>query len=306
MKIVSIYICHMKILLTGVNGLLGSQLVQLLLMQGYTVIGTGRGPDRRSFSNSAHYTYYETDICNDVSIQYIFEKETPDIVVHAAAMTQADECELHPEKCERVNVQATTQLLVSAETCGCHFIYLSTDFVFDGEKGDYTEIDEPCPLSIYGFSKLKSEAIVETSTVPWTIVRTCLVYGKVYESGRGNIISWVKQNLENNQSIKVVNDQWRTPTYVMDLASGILKIIQKRATGIYHIAGPDKLSPLLMAYKTADYFGFNKSLIIPVNASNFTQPARRPLLTGLNITKAIAELGYYAVGFEEGLHNMYA
>ncbi len=306
MKIVSNYICHMKILLTGVNGLLGSQLAQILLEQGYKVIGIGRGPASCKFTATEEFCYYEADISNDFSMQQIFEKETPDIVVHAAAMTQADECELYPEKCELINVQATTQLLVSAEACSKHFIYLSTDFIFDGEKGDYSEADEPGPLSTYGFSKLKSEAIVETSTITWTIVRTCLVYGKVTEGGRGNIISWVKQNLENHQSIKVVDDQWRTPTYVIDLAMGILLIIQQKASGIFHIAGPDKLSPLQMAYKTADNFGLNKDLIVPVNASNFSQPARRPLKTGFNISKAKKELGFSPIGFDEGLQKMYS
>jgi dTDP-4-dehydrorhamnose reductase len=241
-----------------------------------------------------------------MQVQQLFEAEQPDVVVHAAAMTQVDDCELQHEKCFEVNVQGTSQILVDAELVCKHFIYVSTDFVFDGEKGNYTEEDEASPLSWYGFTKLQAEAVVESSTIPWAIVRTCLVYGETVDGTRSNIITWTKKNLEEGKPIKVVNDQVRTPTYVVDLAKGILLVIEKKATGIFHIAGKDILTPYQMALATASHCGLSKTLIEEVTAATFTQPAKRPPLTGFDITKAKNELGYAPLSFEEGLQAMLA
>lgn len=293
----------MKILVTGANGLLGQQLVELLLQEGYTVIALGRGESRLSFESHNSLTYYNADITNAEHTAAIIAKETPVVIVHAAAMTQVDECQLNQSACESVNVYATAALLSAAET-SCHqFIYISTDFVFDGEQGDYKEDDHLNPISWYGFTKVQAESMVETSDIDWTIIRTCLVYGKT-TGGRSNIISWVKQSLSSGKPIKVVNDQWRTPTYVGDLAKSILLVIQKKATGIYHISGKDKLTPYDMALKTAAFYQLDASLIEKVDASTFTQPARRPPKTGFDITKARTELGYEPLSFDEGLAAM--
>lgn len=232
-------------------------------------------------------------------------RERPEVVVHAGAMTQVDECEQNPEACEKVNVQGTAQLLVDAEALGSHFIYVSTDFVFDGEKGRYTEEDEPGPVSFYGFSKLQAEAMVQTSELPWTIVRTCLVYGNTLQGTRSNIISWVKGSLEQGKSIKVVSDQWRTPTYVADLARGIGLVIARKATGLFHIAGKDILSPYEIALQTAAYFQLDASRIEKVDASSFSQPGKRPPKTDFVIEKARQVLGYEPVLFTEGLKRMF-
>jgi dTDP-4-dehydrorhamnose reductase len=129
------------------------------------------------------------------------------------------------------------------------------------------------------------------------------VYGNT-PGGRPNIISWVKQSLEAGKPIKVVSDQWRTPTYVEDLARGILLLIQKNATGIYHLSGRDTLSPYGMALETAALAGLDASLIERVDAATFSQPAKRPPVTGFDITKAVTELGYDPLSFAEGLRRM--
>jgi len=296
----------MKIMVTGANGLLGQHLVKLLVREGYPVVATGRGASRLPASLAAQCTWYDTDITDEWAVHELFVKEAPEVVVHAAAMTQVDECQLNQERCEAVNVKATAQLVLEAEAASRHFIYLSTDFVFDGGKGDYSEDDHLNPVSWYGFTKVQAESVVETSETPWAIVRTCLVYGDVLEGTRPNIISWVRQSLEQKKPIKVVCDQWRTPTYVEDLARGLLLVIQKKATGIYHISGKDRLSPYEMALKTAAGAGLDASLIEKVDASTFKQPAKRPPATGFNITKAVTELGYAPGSFEDGLTRMFA
>ncbi len=296
----------MKILITGANGLLGQHLTNLLLQQGYTVIATGKGEDRLHPEGwGDKYTWRTLDITDSIDVQTVMSAEQPDVVVHAAAMTQVDECELHAEQCERINVIGTSQVLVDAEIYSKHFIYVSTDFVFDGEQGNYKEEDDLKPVSYYGFTKMQAEAIAETSTIPFAIVRTCLVYGNTLAGTRSNIITWVKSSLEQDKPIKVVADQWRTPTYVEDLAKGIILIIEKKATGIYHISGKDLLTPYDMAIQTASHFGLDKSRIEKVDAATFTQPGRRPPKTGFVIEKARKELGYEPLTFEEGLKKMF-
>ena len=295
----------MKVLVTGANGLLGQHLVKQLLENNYHVIATSRGDSRFPFESTPQFTYYSMDITNPFQLHEVMSKEKPEVVIHAAAMTQVDDCEKNPSVCERVNVQGTSQVLTDAEIYSNQFIYISTDFVFDGETGNYTEDDELKPINLYGFTKMQAEAIVQTSEIPWAIVRTCLVYGNVLTGTRSNIITWVKESLEQGKEIKVVSDQWRTPTLVDDLAKGILLIIQKRAQGIFHLSGKDFLTPYDMALHTAGLFKLDKSRIEKVDAATFKQPGRRPLKTGFVIEKARRELGYEPISFEDGVKKLF-
>ncbi len=295
----------MKVLVTGANGLLGQHLVKLLLDSEYAVIATGRGVDRLAFVNIPKYIYYEADLLDEIAIYQIFAKEKPDIVVHAGAMTQVDECEAQRELCENIIVKATAMIAMYAEEFSEHLLYISTDFVFDGEKGNYSEDDHCNPISWYGFTKVQAETIVEASSLNWTIVRTCLVFGNTLQGTRKTIVSWVKDSLEKNETIKVVNDQWRTPTYVEDLAKGILLAIQQQAVGIFHISGADWLTPYDIAIRTARHFKLNETLIEKVDATVFKQTAKRPPRTGFDISKARKELGYEPISFEEGLARMH-
>jgi dTDP-4-dehydrorhamnose reductase len=293
-----------KVLVTGANGLLGQHMIKVLLHKNYQVIATSRGESRLPFQPSDNYTYHEMDVANAMDTLSVMSLEKPDVVVHAAAMTQVDDCELRPQQCEKINVQGTSQILTDAETFSSHFIFISTDFVFDGEKGNYSEEEDTKPISLYGFSKLQAESMVQTSTIPFAIVRTCLVYGNLLKGTRSNIISWVKESLEQGKTIQVVSDQLRTPTYVEDLANGIALIIEKKATGIYHISGKDWLTPYDIAIKTANKFHLDISKIVKVDASTFKQPGRRPLKTGFVIEKARKELGYEPMSFDEGLEKL--
>ena len=131
-----------------------------------------------------------------------------------------------------------------------------------------------------------------------------MVFGNILVGSRNNIISLVRENLENNKPIKVVSDQWRTPTYVEDIAKGIILVLQKQATGIYHISGEEGMSPYEMALATADYLQLDKSMITKVDADTFSQPAQRPLRTGFVISKAKKELGFQPLSFTEALRKM--
>lgn len=294
----------MKVLITGANGFLGQHLIRLLLEQtGCSIVAAGRGESRLPFRD-ARVTYCKMNLAEPVEVYAAFDTYPPDVVVHAGAMTQVDECENNSDEAFRINVGGTTSVIVSAEKHKSFLIFVSTDFVFDGKKGNYSEEDENGFVNWYGQTKGHAENLVKQSETAWSIIRTCLVYGNAVD-GRSNITSWVKESLEQNKKINVVNDQFRTPTYVEDLAKGILLVIQKKAKGIYHISGEEVLTPYEMALQVAGHLSLDKALIEKTDASSFKQTAARPARTGFDISKAKKELGYLPIPFSEGLKKMY-
>lgn len=295
----------MKVLVTGANGLLGQYLIRDTVSAGHDVIATGRGSNRLPDYADITYTYVPLDITNKEAVHEAIEKIHPSIIIHAAAMAQPDACELDKTACWNTNVDATAYITEAAEKINSRLIYISTDFVFDGDNGPYKEEDDPQPINYYGESKLAAEQIIQSSKTDWAIVRTVLVYGNILAGTRSNVVTWVKDNLDNKKNIKVVNDQIRTPTYVEDLSKAIVLIADKNAKGIYHISGKEVFTPYEMAVQVADYFGLDKSLMEKVDAAIFTQPAKRPLKTGFIIDKAEKELGYTPVSFKEGIRKMF-
>jgi dTDP-4-dehydrorhamnose reductase len=295
----------MNVLVTGANGFLGFYLIQQLLEKDFDVIATGKGACRLPFTNHNRFVYAEMDFTDPYSVHDVFQKYHPAIVIHGGAITKPDECELNQWQAYLVNVEGTVTVLLNAAENKSYFIFLSTDFIFDGEKGMYKEMDTPNPVNCYGRTKLEAEEAVKEYEYDWAIVRTVLVYGKPILS-RSNILTIVKEKLEKGETYNVLDDQVRTPTYVEDLAKGILKLIENRAKGVYHLSGKDVMTPYQMACKTAEHLGLDKKLIRRVTASDFSQPARRPLLTGFDISKARAELGFEPVSFAEGLIKMFS
>ncbi len=290
----------MRLLITGSNGLLGQKLVQLLAHQpDVELMATAVGPNRLPFTEG--YTYTTMDITDPAGIQTVFQSFKPTHVIHTAAMTNVDQCEEDPAGCEALNVQAVANLIEACKQQKSFLCHLSTDFIFDGADGPYTEEGIPNPVSIYGESKLKAEQLVQASGLRWAIARTILVYGIVADMSRTNIILWVKKSLEEGKEIKVVTDQFRTPTLAEDLAMGCWLIVKKEAEGIFNISGKDFLTPYEMAIKTAEYFKLDKSLIKQADSSTFTQKAKRPARTGFVLDKAIKVLGYQPHSFEEGI-----
>lgn len=290
----------MKILVTGANGFLGHYLVRKLLETGFTVIGTGKGTCRLPYGDNPQFHYAEMDFTDPFAVHDVFEEYTPNVVIHAGAMSKPDDCELQQWQAYTVNVEGTVTLLMNAAEHRSFFLFVSTDFVFDGERGMYTEDDAPAPVNYYGKTKLEAEDAVKEYALDWAIVRTVLVYGKPL-TGRSNILSIVKEKLEKGETYNVVDDQSRTPTYVEDLADGIAAIILKKATGLYHLSGRNVMTPYAMSCMAAEYLGLNKSLIRRVTAADFSQPARRPPRTGFVIDKACRELGFQPLTFADGL-----
>jgi dTDP-4-dehydrorhamnose reductase len=289
----------MRILVTGANGLLGQKLVGLLQKDNSIhLIATAKS---KLIPNPGKGEYQSLDVTNSTEVDKVISSAKPDVVINTAAMTQVDECELNHETCWKANVFSVQNLVKACVKQGTHLIQLSTDFIFDGTQGPLDENAIPNPISYYGSSKLAAEKLVMESSVSWCIIRTVLVYGVAEGLNRANIISWVKKSLEENKTIRVVTDQWRTPTLAEDLAMGCYLAAKRKANGIYNISGKDFLNPYQMAVRTAEFFNLDKTLIVKADASNFSQPARRPPRTGFIIDKATRDFGYQPHSFDEGL-----
>jgi dTDP-4-dehydrorhamnose reductase len=279
-----------KIFITGANGLLGQKLVnQLAEKGGYQIFASGKGECRLPGDG---FEYVSLDITDAAQVEKSLVDIKPNIIIHGAAMTNVDQCELKQEECYDANVNATRYLIQAAVKCKAHFIFVSTDFIFSGEEGPLDENAKASPVNYYGETKLVGEQLVMACQTKWSIARTVLVFGIAHDMSRTNIVLWVKSSLEAGKEIQVVDDQFRTPTLAEDLAAGCILIAEQEAEGVFNISGPDFLTPYEMANITADFFGLNKNLIKRSDSSTFTQSAKRPLKTGFIITKAQEELGF--------------
>ena len=289
-----------KILITGANGLLGQKLIDLYLTKpDKTLIATAKGDCRYPHRNN--FIYASLDITNQQEVEEVINRFQPDCVINTAAMTNVDVCETEKEACDALNVEAVKYLADACKKVNAHFIHISTDFIFDGENGPYSEEAEALPLSYYGWSKLKGEDMVKTHANSWAILRTVLVYGVVHDMSRSNIVLWAKGALEKGQTINVVDDQFRTPTLAEDLAMGCFLAEDQQAQGIYNISGKDFMNIFELVNAIANYYELDASLIKRSSSTNLNQPAKRPPITGFKLDKAMRELNYQPHSFSEGL-----
>jgi dTDP-4-dehydrorhamnose reductase len=294
----------MKLLVSGANGFLGHYLCELLLQKGHQVLATGRGPCRLPFLLHDNFSYSPMELTDVEQIRTVVSTYAPHHLIHAAAIGKPDECELNQPLATAINTLGTSYILAAANQIGAGICYVSTDFVFDGLEGNYLENSTRKPVNHYGQTKFEAELLVEQFPGKWSIVRTVLVYGRPM-TGRDNLLTIVRDKLLKGERYQVVNDQVRTPTYVGDLAEGICKIIELDQQGIFHLSGEEILTPYEMATQAARYLELDGSLLIKTNSSQFLQPAKRPLVTGLNITKAKQVLGFNPINFETGLKKTF-
>ena len=288
------------VLVTGSNGLLGQKITEnILLNKQFNLVATSKGSNRYPVKEG--YTYAEMDILDAGQVRNVVAQYKPDAIIHTAAMTNVDTCQVEKELARALNVDALKTLVAVCETMNIQLVHLSTDFVFDGEEGPYEESARPNPLSYYGQTKVEAETLVQNSHCRWSIIRTILVYGIVKDMSRSNIVLWAKNALEKAAPLNVVNDQWRMPTLAEDLAWACLKAVEKEVTGIYHISGKDMMSVSELVSRVADYFGLDKSLMTEVSSATLNQSAGRPKRTGFILDKAMRDLDYRPHSFEEGI-----
>jgi len=290
-----------KIVITGSNGLLGQKLVKLLKTKSeFEIYALSKGPNR--LFNAKGYTYYNIDLTHFEPLQDCLNEIQPDVIIHTAAMTNVDACELEQEDCDRINVDLVSEIAAYCQRNDCYLVHLSTDFVFDGNKGSvYKEEDLPNPVNHYGLSKLRSERVIEEAGIRCAILRTILVYGLVDGNDRNNIVLWVKNSLEQAKHINVVTDQLRMPTLSDDLAQACWLALEKEANGVFNVSSSVLMSIYDIALAVADLYGLDKKYIHPVDSNALVLPAKRPFSTGFDLNKSIVKINLPSYSFHERL-----
>ena len=273
----------MRILVTGAGGLLGSAVASL---------ATTRFEVFSAFNEHLpiNGTPVKLDLLDKEETVAVVAKTRPDAVVHAAALTDVDRCEREYDLAERVNRQATRTLSESARKASAYFLYISTDYVFDGEKGLYREDDQTNPISVYGLTKLRGEQSVEASGTEFCIARGSVIYGAHPAAGKVNYALWLLENLRKGEHVRVLRDQHVSPTLNLSFAEMILEALERRQTGIFHMAGASRVSRYDFAIALAGAFGLDSSLVEPVTMDEMKWVAKRPRDSSLDVSKATSLL----------------
>ncbi len=289
-----------RILITGANGMLGQRTTAFYSrQQNIELLPTSVEPN----SYDGFDEYKQCDITNRTEFKKLIFDFCPDFIIHTAAFTNVDLSESERETAWRTNVKAVEYISEVARVIDAHIIHISTDYIFDGKNGPYSEKAKPNPIGYYGRTKLASENVLKLSGAIFTVLRTNVLYG-VAENSRQDFVRWVVDSLSNNKKINIVTDQINNPTFLEDIVQAISKIIEFRKPGIFNIGGQEFLSRYEFTQRIADYFKLDKDLVKPILTDELKQPARRPLNSGLIILKAESELGYKPHSIEESFSVM--
>ena len=270
----------MKILVTGASGLLGSKVAELAFSEGHEVYSAFN-------QHTINYGYpVKMDLTDLDSCRRVFENARPEAVVHSAALTNVDLCEVEKETAWRINVYGTELIARLCKEFNCFMVFISTDYVFNGEKGLYSEEDQPDPINYYGYTKLKAEEAVRSILNDYCIVRTSVIFGSKPAAGKINFALWVLESLKQKRKINVVIDQINSPTLNTNLAEAILEILDRKLMGLYHIAGATPISRYDFACLLAEEFKLERELIQPTTSDKINWVAKRPKNASLNVAKA--------------------
>lgn len=280
----------MRALIIGATGFIGSYLHGTFKKK-YEVTGTSTYDG--NFRNLDMSKFDKT--CK------ILKEINPDVICLPAGMTNLDYVEKHPAESRKVNVLGTKNIADYCKSRNCRLIFFSSDAVFNGKKGPYSENEKPNPVSVYGRQKLEAEDIVKKLD-DFVIIRTSSVYG--WDKKRLNFVSRLIESLKSNKEFKAPIDQYYTPTYVLDLANAALRLAGKEFNGVYNITGPDFMNRYEIALNVCKIFKLKKELVIPVKSPQLGQAAKRPKYGGLVNKKAVKELGIKLRSLKEGLNAM--
>lgn len=287
----------MKLLVTGGSGLLGLALA----------IESVRFGDIVYSGFNKHQTTegipLPLDITNPEAIEHTIRKIKPDVIIHSAAMTHVDLCEENPQQATLINVEGTRNIVKEAVKYGSYLVYVSTDYVFSGEKGCYKENDGPRPINHYGVTKLEGEKIV-SSHPNHCIVRPSVIYGSRPAAGKENFVLWVIKQLRETKPIHILTDQIVSPTLNTNLAEMIHEITERRLTGIYHLSGASSISRYDLTKKIAYEFNLDQSLITPVTSDTMRWAARRPMNSSLDVSKASETLKNKPMKIDQALNSL--
>ncbi len=281
----------MKAVIIGASGLVGFHLFSACKERGWDVVGT-------------YHNFVQPDLTflelQDVdAVRFLLSASQPEVVFLPAYLSNVDYCELHPDETYQINVVGSLNVAIAATEIGAKLVFYSSDYVFDGENGAYTEQDSPNPICVYGHQKLEIEQKIARLSDNHLILRITVVYG--WESQGKNFISRLIKTLSSNQTIKVPQDQIGSPTLVNDIAEASCRLIETNASGVFHVAGIDLVDRYQFALEAAKIFGLPSESIIPVMTSDFGQAARRPLKAGMNCDRISQRINWQLRGISEGV-----
>jgi dTDP-4-dehydrorhamnose reductase len=281
---------------TGASGLLGNRTVQLANNDDWTVIPTHN-------IKPLHPNSLKLDITDATGVLNLMAEVEPDVVVHAASETNVDKCEIEKERAWKINDYGTCNIADACQKVHAKLIYISTDYVFDGEKGLYNEEDKPNPVNYYGLTKLEGEKQIIEHCKNYAILRTSVLYG--WHPWKQNFAIWIINKLKQQQEITVVEDHYNTPTLADNIAEMTVEVAEKDLRGLYHASGRERISRYEFAKQIARTFGLNSDLIKPVKMSQLTAwIAKRPRDSSLNTSKIQKQLKTKPLNITEGLNKM--
>jgi dTDP-4-dehydrorhamnose reductase len=271
----------LKFLVTGSAGLIGRQVVKDL-SETHEVFSC------YNKSKPEHGNIIKMDLLNHEMISNVMSEKKPDVVIHLGAMTAVDLCDAQQDNALKINSQATEILAKECSKINSFMVYVSTDYVFDGNTGMYEENDTTNPLGFYGKSKLLGEKSIQNFSSNWCIARTSTPFG--LHPTKKSFPIWVIENLQKQKQIDVLTDQFTSPTYVPSLSRMLIEISERHLTGIIHVAGASKISRYEMASLVSDKLGLDGKLLREISINDIKWEAQRPKDSSLNVSKAISTL----------------
>lgn len=247
---------------------------------------------------------YQLDLQDQQQIEAVLEDIAPDVIIHTAALANADLCETRRSVAHDVNVAATEHIAHCAENLGCRLIYISTDLVFDGEQGHYAEQDQPHPLNYYATSKLLGEHAVKSISSNYLIIRVALMYGKG-NGVHGSFLDWMHHTLQAEKPLSLFTDQYRTPLFVHDAARALLEMIEcPLKNDTFHLGGAQRMNRYEFGEIFARIFGYSSRLLQPVAMQDLPATAARGADCSLNSSKIQRELSFQLSDVTTGLTQL--
>lgn len=286
----------MKLLVTGAHGLLGRSLLEPDFDA--EMIGCGRGE-----TPVGKGAYHPVELTDPRAVLALLEKVRPDWVIHTAALTDVDRCETDRPLALQINLDIVRHLASACRQLNLGLVQLSTDYVFDGHNGPYSEQDPTNPLSYYGAIKLQSEGVVLQEGLKGLVLRTLWLYGYLPETRR-NLVTWPLEALARGDQLKMVDDQWGNPTHVHDLAQVLVELCRRQVQGLFHLGGATYLTRYQLTQELARFFGLNPGLVHPISTADAAQKAPRPLRSGLRTQALESLLDHTPLSLSQGLERL--
>lgn len=290
----------MRVVVTGSNGLVGSRLCHQLLERKDTVFGLARGAQR-----VGRHEHVSCDLTDRKQVEETFSQLKPDVVIHCASMTDVDGCERDVEGAYAANVDAAAIVARASTAAGAHLVHVSTDYVFDGEAGPYSEEALPNPRGVYALTKHMGEQAAQVLAPSCAIARTAVVYGWP-AAAKNNFGSWLVSTLAQGQQVRLFEDQFVSPSLADSVASILLELGERKLGGVWNVCGADVVDRVTFGRAVCEVFGFDLSLLTPVKMKELKLASPRPLKSGLKVDKVRRELRTHPLEMREALRLFHA